>query len=162
MPDEFDDLEFGEDEETEEGKYLTFQLGDEVYGIEIIYVTEIIGIQQITEVPELPEYVKGIISLRGQIIPVVDMRLRFEKPPRDYDERTCIIVIAIDDIDLGLIVDGVSEVVTIPDEEVVPHPDLDEGYSKKFVKGIGKVGREVKLLLDCHKLLDDGEIQDLN
>nr|WP_320025370.1 chemotaxis protein CheW [uncultured Acetobacterium sp.] len=157
---EFDEMEL-EDDETEEGKFLTFILGNETYGLEIIYVTEIIGIQKITEVPELPEYVKGIMSLRGQIIPVVDVRLRFEKPYRDYDERTCVIVVDISDITVGLIVDGVAEVVTIPEEQILPHPDLDENYNRQFVRGIGKVGTAVKLLLDCHKLLVDDNMQNL-
>lgn len=161
MADEFDEIELEEDDETEEGKFLTFTLGDAVYGLEIIYVTEIIGIQKITEVPELPAYVKGIMSLRGQIIPVVDIRLRFGKPAREYDERTCVIVVEILNITVGLIVDGVAEVVTIPEEEIVPHPDLDQDYSRQFVRGIGKVGNEVKLLLDCHKLLEDDEMENL-
>lgn len=157
---EFDEMEL-EDDETEEGKFLTFILGNETYGLEIIYVTEIIGIQKITEVPELPDYVKGIMSLRGQIIPVMDIRLRFEKPYREYDERTCVIVVDIADVTVGLIVDGVAEVVAIPEEQILPHPDLDEGYNRQFVRGIGKVGNEVKLLLDCHKLLADDDMQNL-
>ena len=160
MEDEFDEFEFEleEDDETEEGKFLTFTLGNEAYGLEIIYVTEIIGIQKITEVPELPEYVIGIMSLRGQIIPVMDVRLRFEKPFKEYDERTCVIVVDISDITVGLIVDGVAEVVTIQEEDIMPHPDLSEGDNRQFVKGIGKIGKDVKLLLDIHKLLDDDEI----
>lgn len=158
MTDAFEEIELEEDDETEEGKFLTFTLGNEDYGLEIIYVTEIIGIQKITEVPELPEYVKGIMSLRGQIIPVVDMRLRFKKLFREYDERTCVIVVDNGDVTVGLIVDGVTEVVTIQEENIVPHPDLNEGHSRQFVRGIGKVGKEVKLLLDCHKLIEDDEI----
>lgn len=161
MSDDFEELELEEDDETEEGKFLTFTLGKEAYGLEIIYVTEIIGIQKITEVPELPEYVKGIMSLRGQIIPVVDVRLRFKKPFREYDERTCVIVVDNGDVTVGLIVDGVAEVVAIQEEDIVPHPDLAEGYSRQFVRGIGKVGSDVKLILDCHKLLDDDEINEM-
>ncbi|WP_303869086.1 chemotaxis protein CheW [Acetobacterium wieringae] len=160
--DEFDDLEMSEGDETEEGKYLTFTLDAEAYGLEITYVTEIIGIQKITEVPELPEYVKGIMSLRGQIIPVVDIRLRFGKPARNYDERTCVIVVEIADITVGLIVDGVAEVVAIPAEEIVPHPDLDESDSRQFVRGISKVGTSVKLILDCNKLLADDKEENPN
>ena len=155
---EFDEIDL-EDDDTEEGKFLTFILGDETYGLEIIYVTEIIGIQKITEVPELPEYVKGIMSLRGQIIPVMDVRSRFEKPYREYDERTCVIVVDINDITVGLIVDGVAEVVTIPEEAIIPHPDLDESSNRQFVRGIGKVDKAVKLLLDCYKLLTDDDMQ---
>lgn len=158
MTDEFEEIELEEDDETEKGKFLTFTLGNEDYGLEIIYVTEIIGIQKITEVPELPEYVKGIMSLRGQIVPVVDMRLRFEKPFREYDERTCVIVVDNGDVTVGLIVDGVAEVVTIQEENIVPHPDLNEDDNRQFVRGIGKVGKEVKLLLDCNKLIEDDEI----
>lgn len=161
MSDDFEELELEEDDETEEGKFLTFTLGKEAYCLEIIYVTEIIGIQKITEVPELPEYVKGIMSLRGQIIPVVDVRLRFKKPFREYDERTCVIVVDNGDVIVGLIVDGVAEVVAIQEEDIVPHPDLAEGYSRQFVRGIGKVGSDVKLILDCHKLLDDDEINEI-
>ena len=156
--DEFDELELEEDDETEEGKYLTFSLNNEVYGLEITYVTEIIGIQKITEVPELPDYVKGIMSLRGQIIPVVDVRLRFGKAVRNYDERTCVIVVEIADITVGLIVDGVAEVVDIPEEAMVPHPELDETDNRQFIRGIGKVGTAVKLILDCQKLLEDDDL----
>ncbi|NLM79860.1 MAG: purine-binding chemotaxis protein CheW, partial [Clostridiales bacterium] len=111
---EFLALEQIVDDDPQDGRYLTFSLDSECYGIEIKYVTEIIGIQPITEVPEMPEYIKGIINLRGRIIPVMDVRLRFKKPFREYDERTCIIVIEIRDIVLGLIIDRVSEVLTIP------------------------------------------------
>ncbi|AFA48299.1 chemotaxis protein CheW [Acetobacterium woodii] len=162
MSDEFEEIELDEEDETEEDKFLTFALGNESYALEIIYVAEIIGIQKITEVPELPEYVKGIISLRGQIIPVVDVRLRFKKAPRDYDERTCIIVVDLANMPVGLIVDSVSEVIRIPAEAIVPHPELDQSYSRQFVRGMGKVGTEVKLLIDCHKLLEDDEMEKLD
>ncbi|MBC3889783.1 chemotaxis protein CheW [Acetobacterium paludosum] len=157
---EFED-EFEDDEDIDEGKFLTFTVGDESYGLEIIYVTEILGIQKITEVPELPEYVRGIVSLRGQIIPVIDIRLKFKKPFREYDEKTCIIVVEIQDISVGIIVDAVLEVVTIQTEEIVPPPDINEGYGRKYIRGIGVISNEVKLLLDCNKLLNNDEIQDL-
>jgi len=150
------------EEDTQKGKFLIFSLGKEDYGIEIMYVTEIIGIQSITEVPELPVYIKGIINLRGKIIPVMDVRLRFGKPEREYDERTCVIVIDIKDASIGLIVDRVSEVLNIADTEIVPPPQLDKDYQHKYIKGIGKVEREVKLLLDCEKLLNDNEIDGLS
>lgn len=146
------------EEDTQKGKYLTFPLGKEVYGIEIRHVTEIIGIQPITEVPEMPTYVKGIINLRGKIIPVMDVRLRFKKEPREYNDRTCVIVVEIQNTAIGLIVDGVSEVTNIPDEEIVLPPNLNGETQNRFVSGIGKVGSEVKLLLDCQKLLNDDEV----
>jgi purine-binding chemotaxis protein CheW len=150
-----------EEEDTQKGRFLTFALGKEEYGIEIIYVTEIIGIQAITEVPELPDYVKGIINLRGKIIPVMDVRLRFKKEQREYNDRTCIIVIDIKDIAIGLIVDTVSEVISIEDENIVPPPSLKTGFQNKYVKGIGKVGNDVKLLLDCERILNEDEIESL-
>lgn len=148
------------DEDTQKGKYLTFLLGNEAFGMEIKYITEIIGIQSITEIPELPEYIRGIINLRGKIIPVMDARLRFRKPFKEYNDRTCIIVIDIDDISIGLIVDRVSEVIVIPEGEIVAPPELKVG--NRFVKGIGKTGAEVKLILDCRKLLHDEDTDRLN
>ncbi len=111
-----------EEEDTQKGKFLTFILGDEFYGIGIEFVTEIIGILPITEVPELPTYLRGIINLRGKIIPVMDIRLRFKKPFLEYNERTCIIVIDILDNSVGLIVDSVAEVTNISEENIVPPP----------------------------------------
>lgn len=149
-----------QEEDTLKGKYLTFSMGNETYGIEIRYVTEIIGIQPITEVPELPEYVRGIINLRGKIIPVMDVRLRFKKPFREYNDRTCVVVIDTNGISVGLIVDSVSEVLGIRDEEIVPPPDVSKG-GQKYIKGIGKVGTDVKLLLDCEKLLNGDDLETL-
>lgn len=146
-------------EDTQKGKFLTFLLGKEVYAVEIRYVIEIIGIQPITEVPELPSYVKGIINLRGKIIPVMDVRLRFRKEPREYNDRTCIIVVEVEDILLGLIVDNISEVISIPDEETVPPPEMNKGVESKYIKGIGKVGNNVKLILDCEKLMKDRDVE---
>ena len=150
--------ELYEEEDTQKGKFLTFSLGTESYGIEILYVTEIVGIQPITEVPELPEYIKGIINLRGKIIPVMDVRLRFKKAPVDYGDRTCIVVVDIKDISIGMIVDTVAEVLSIPEQEIVPPPELNK-EGKKYIKGIGKTGGAVILILDCEKLLDEDEVE---
>jgi len=142
-------------EDTQKGRFLTFVIGKEVYGIEIKYVIEIINIQKITEVPELPDYIKGIINLRGKIIPVMDVRLRFRKEAKEYNDRTCIVVVDIEDISVGLIVDSVSEVISITEEDIVPPPDENTGFNNRYIKGIGKVGDEVKLLLYLRKLLSD-------
>ncbi|PKM95216.1 MAG: chemotaxis protein CheW [Firmicutes bacterium HGW-Firmicutes-1] len=150
-----------EEEDTQKGKFLTFSLGKEFYGIGIMYVTEIVGIQPITEVPELPEYIKGIINLRGKIIPVMDIRLRFKKPSIEYNDRTCIIVIDIQEISIGLIIDCVSEVISIPDDEIVSPPDINKG-GKKYIKGIGKTGKDVTLILDCEKLLNEEDAEMLH
>jgi len=154
-----DDIDIEED--TQKGKYLTFVLDNESYGIGINNITEIIGIQPITSIPELPDYIKGIINLRGKIIPVMDVRLRFKKLPREYNDRTCIIVVDINDLSIGLIVDSVSEVLRILDQDIVPPPNLNK-ISNKYIKGIGKIDKEVKLILDCDKLINDNDTDILN
>lgn len=146
------------EEDTQKGKYLIFSMGKEDYGIEIRYVTEIIGIQAITEIPDLPEYVKGVINLRGKIIPIMDIRLRFNKAARKYDDRTCIIVVDIDAISVGLVVDSVAEVTSIPDEDIASPPQIKKEF-QKYIKGIGKLGNDVKLLLDCNRLLDAEDVE---
>jgi purine-binding chemotaxis protein CheW len=150
------------EEDTQKDRYLTFSICKESYGIEIKYVTEIIGMQAITEVPELPEYVKGIINLRGKIIPVMDIRLRFKKNPKEYTDRTCVIVVDINDVFLGLIVDSVSEVLTIPEQDIVDPPQMNKGFGNRYIKKIGKLGNETKLLLDCEKLLTEDELEALS
>jgi purine-binding chemotaxis protein CheW len=152
-----EELALKENEDTQKGKFLTFTLGNEAYGLEIKHVTEIIGIQEITQVPELPNYIRGIINLRGKIIPVMDVRLRFKKPIIDYNDRTCVIVVDIEDISVGLIVDTVSEVINIQEQDIVPPPEINKEFNNNFIKGIGKVGNEVKLLLDCNKILNNDE-----
>jgi purine-binding chemotaxis protein CheW len=150
------------EEDTQKGKFLTFSLGKEVYAIEIKFVIEIIGIQPTTELPELPTHIKGIINLRGKIIPVMDVRLRFKKKPVEYNDRTCIIVVEVQDISVGLIVDNVSEVLSIADEDIVPPPDMNKGKENKYIKAIGKVENEVKLILDCEKLMNDDDVESIS
>ncbi len=158
MPDIYDESSRFE-EDTQHGRFLTFTLGEEIYGIEIKYVTEIIGIQPITRVPEVPDYIKGIINLRGKIIPAIDMRLKFGREPMDYDDRTCIIVINVSEAPIGLIVDKVDEVLTIEDEQIAAPPASKAGYENRYVKGIGKAGGNVQLLLDCEKILKNEEVE---
>jgi purine-binding chemotaxis protein CheW len=150
-----------EEEDTQKGKFLTFSLGSELYGVEILYVTEIVGVQPITVVPELPDYIKGIINLRGKIIPVMDARLKFKKTALQYNDRTCIIVIDMDEISIGLIVDSVSEVLNIAEQDLVLPPKLTKD-GKKYIKSIAKTGDDITLILDCAKLLDEDEIADLS
>jgi purine-binding chemotaxis protein CheW len=151
--------ELFEQEDTQHGRYLTFNIGEEVFGVEIEYVTEIIGLQPVTKVPESADYIKGIINLRGKIIPVVDVRLKFKKEAVEYTDRTCIIVIDTEELIAGLIVDEVSEVLTIGDQDIAPPPNYKTGIKNRYIQGIGKVGGEVKLLLDCKRLFDEKEIQ---
>ncbi len=149
-----------EDEDTQKGKFLTFRLGKEDYGIEIRFVTEIIGIQKITEVPDMPDFVRGVINLRGKVIPVMDVRTRFKMPPREYDDRTCIIVVNIDDKSVGLVVDKVNEVANIPDNQIEPPPKTSRAASR-YIQGIGKIGEEVKILLDVNHILYAEELSQL-
>lgn len=148
-----------DEEDTQRGRYLTFAVGEELYGIEISFVTEIVGIQPITSLPEAPDYMKGIINLRGKIIPVIDIRLKFKKLPKEYDDRTCIIVIDIQDVTVGLIVDNVAEVLMIEDGNISTPPDLRAGLQNRYLAGIGKVGNDVKLLLSCEKLFLEEELE---
>ena len=150
---------YDDDEDTQKDKYLTFHLAGEDYGLEIAFVTEIIGIQRITEVPDMPDFVKGVINLRGKVIPVMDVRLRFQLPERDYDERTCIIVVDINATAVGLVVDQVNEVADIPEKDVEPPPRTTKGASSRYLKGMGKVGDEVRILLNVEKLLYDEEME---
>lgn len=146
-------------EDTQKGRYLTFCLGEEVFGIEIQHVTEIVGMQPITEIPEVPDYVRGIINLRGEIIPVIDVRIKFKKDEIEYDNRTCIVVVDIQDISVGLIVDNVSEVLTISEENIVDPPDYRTGFQNRYIKNIGRSDDGVKLLLDCNRILDSEELE---
>lgn len=157
-----DDELYDEDEDTQKDKYLTFHLGEEDYGIEIAFVTEIIGIQKITEVPDMPEFIKGVINLRGKVIPLMDVRERFRMQFREYDERTCIVVVDINNTAVGLLVDEVSEVVDIPESQVEPPPKTGKGTSSRFIKGMGKMDDEVKILLDVGKILYDEELETLD
>jgi len=146
-------------EDSQRDKYLTFLVDTEEYGIAINYVTEIIGLQKITDIPDLPESIKGVINLRGRIIPVMDMRNRFHLPDREYDSRTCVVVVDLDGRTVGLIVDRVSEVHHIPAAQIEPPPRAKGGCH--YISGIGKVGDQVKILLEVNSLLDQNDLLEL-
>ena len=145
--------------DSQEGKYLTFQLGKEEYAIEIRFVTEIIGVQKITDIPDMPSYVKGVINLRGKVIPVIDVRLRFGFSEREYDERTCIVVVNIQSTSVGLIVDSVTEVLDIPAEQIDPPPNVNKSAQSRYIIGLGKTGESVKIILGVDKILYDDELE---
>jgi len=153
---EIDDLIDEDDEDTQKDKYLTFTVGEEEYGIEIYFVTEIIGIQKITDVPDMPTFIKGVINLRGKVIPVMDVRSRFKMPERQYDDRTCIIVVNVSSGAVGLVVDTVKEVLSIPPTQIELPPEV-AGTAQQYIKGLGKVGDAVKILLDAEKLVSREE-----
>ncbi len=152
-----------EAEDIRQGKYMTFQVGQEVFGIELKYVNEIIQMQPVTPIPEVEHYIKGLINLRGKIIPVIDVADRFEKEAFAYTDRTCVIVIEVKSIEVGLIIENIAEVVSIEEEDILPPPTIGHGSMQdKFVHGIGKVGESVKLLLDPVKLLSDDALDFLD
>jgi purine-binding chemotaxis protein CheW len=140
-----------------EGKYLTFSIAGEEHGIGILKIREIIGMLPITSVPETPAFVKGVINLRGKVIPVIDLRLRFGMPEIGYTERTCIIVVEIRGaaavLPVGIVVDSVSEVLNIKAEEIEGPPDFGGRLKTDYILGMAKVGRGVKLLLDIDRVL---------
>ena len=148
------------------GKYLTFALGSEEYGLEIVKVRQIIGHMEITSVPQTPDYVKGVINLRGQIIPVIGLRTKFGMPTIDVTDRTCIIVVEISrdnhNFEVGIIVDYVQEVMDIEGENIEPTPQFDATVNTDFILGIGKVAGEVKILLDIDKVLSCADFTGLN
>jgi len=146
---------FGGDISKVGGGILTFFIEDQIYGIEIPYVTDIIEIQPITIVPKVPEYIKGVINLRGKVIPVMNIRSRFGKELIPYDERTCIIVIEWEDASVGIIIDRVCEVVNVLAEDVTPPPDYKSVNSNRFIKNIVTMNDQIKLILDCEKLIID-------
>ena len=148
-----DDFYDDDDEDTQKDKYLTFTVGKEDYGIEISHVTEIIGIQKITDVPDMPAYIKGVINLRGKVIPVMDVRLRFRMPEREYDDRTCTVVVSVNGTPVGLVVDTVKEVIDIPENQIELPPEVAESSTQRYIKGLGKIGEDVKILLDIEKLV---------
>lgn len=163
MRDEYNDADGDrdDDEDTQKDKYLSFFVGSEEYCVEIACVIEVIGMQKITYVPEMPDYVKGVINLRGQVIPVTDVRTRFGLESREYTERTCIVVVSVRDSLVGLVVDTVSDVFDLPPEQVEPPPMINRRYRNRFIQGLGKVGEDVKIILDFQKLLfDDKEPAD--
>jgi purine-binding chemotaxis protein CheW len=138
------------------GKYLTFALAGEEYGLPVMKVREIIKILNITVVPHSPDFVKGVINLRGKVIPVVDLRLKFGFPSQDYGERTCIIVIEValqaSKIMMGVVVDAVSEVLTITAAEIEATPEFGEHVDTSFMVGVAKIKGRVKFLLDLDRI----------
>ena len=140
------------------GKFLTFQLKEEEYGLEILKVREIMGIMDITTVPQTPAYVKGVINLRGQVIPVIDLRLKFGMEEGKYDKRTCIVVVNVDGLQMGIVVDTVSEVMDIESSDIEATPSFGTKLHTDYILGMGKVQGEVKILLDIGEVLNSEDM----
>ena len=154
------------DQMAREGKYLTFSLAREEYGIGILKVKEIIGMLPITTIPRVPGYVKGVINLRGKVIPVVDLRRRFGMPTMDYTERTCIIVVEIagpaGTVSMGVVVDSVSEVLNIKGADIEDTPSFGAQLNTEYILGMAKVGKGLRILLDIQKALTTTEMESLS
>lgn len=148
-----EDFESLEEEKELETKYLIFGVGEKDFGLKIKYITEIVSIMPITEIPNVPEYLKGIVNLRGKGIPVIDTRIRFGNEEKEYNEKTVIVILNLNDHYFGLIVDGVREVISIQEDSIEPAIDFNMQTNSKFVEGLAKVGDRVKILLDVHKLI---------
>jgi purine-binding chemotaxis protein CheW len=147
------------------GKYLTFSLSNEQYGIGILKIKEIIGMMPITAVPRMPDFAKGVINLRGKVIPVLDLRLRFGMPEADYTEHTCIIVVEIAssgrEVNIGIVVDSVSEVLNIKEADIEDTPAFGTRFDTDFILGLAKIDGGVKILLDIDRILAADEIKAL-
>jgi purine-binding chemotaxis protein CheW len=147
------------------GKYLIFHLGVEEFGTDVLKVREIMGLQDITTVPQVPLYVKGVINLRGKVIPVIDLRLKFGLDPEEYTARTCIIVVRTHqpegDLAIGMLVDGVVEVLNLNPTDIEDTPDFGPGVVTPYLKGMAKVKGKVKILLDIDQVLSTSDLNGL-
>ncbi len=142
-----------------EGKFLTFICGDEVYGIEILKVREIIKLMDITTVPRTPDYLKGVINLRGKVIPIINLRSKFSMPEVEHTQETCIIVVEVNKTSIGIIVDSVSEVSNIDSEEIEETPHLGQDIDTNFILGLGKTKEMIVILLDIEQVLSSEDLE---
>ena len=160
------ETDVSDDKVNREGKYLTFALAGEEYGIGILKVREIIGLMQITAVPKTPQHFRGVINLRGKVIPIVDLRLKFDLEQSESTDRTCIIVVEIvsdgKKIGMGVVVDSVSEVINIKSAEIEDTPSFGSRLDTSYILGMAKIGQSVKILLDIDKVMSHDEISNLN
>lgn len=147
-------------ENAQKDRYLSFKLGDKQYAVDIKYVMEIIGIMNITDVPNTKNFIKGIINLRGNITPVICLRSRFGMEESEYDDRTTIIVIEYENYRVGLIVDEVAEVQNIPEEAIAPPPETNKGFRSRFIEGMGKIGKQILIILNLNNVLFDTSGED--
>lgn len=152
----FDDEE---DDDAQKDKYMTFRLASEDYAIPLQHVTEIVAIQRITAIPDMPPFLRGVINLRGQVLPVMDVRARFNMEPRPYDDRTCVVLVSLrESVTVGLIVDTVSEVVSLPPDQISQPPRMLSGPGSRYICGMGRLGDSVKIILDVQRMLFDDEL----
>ena len=159
------DLKSKESEEInvteEENQFVTFSIGGETYGVSVLKVQEIIGMTQITHVPNTLKYLKGVINLRGSVVPVIDMRLKFEMPKREYDSFTVIIIVEVEDRLIGMIIDSVSDVLSIPVTAIQEVPHFSSKIESDFIESIGQKGDELIIILDVGRVISIEELNEL-
>ena len=149
-----------EQDDIQNQRYLTFLIDKEIFGIEIIHVCEILEIRPITELPETPDFIRGMIKLRDRMIPVIDLRVKFKKPAQ-YDDRTCIVVVKTKEVTAGLVVDRVLDAVTILPEEIIPPPEYGVDEQSQYIRGVSKSKERISILLCSERLFRENEIQSI-
>jgi purine-binding chemotaxis protein CheW len=147
---------------TEGGQFLTFQLGDELYGVDILRVQEIKGYTTVTKIPNTPSHIKGVLNLRGTIVPIIELRTKFAMPTIEYTMFTVIVVVVIQEKIMGLVVDAVSDVLNIDKKDIQPPPQFGANVDVSFLRGIGKSGEKLVALLDMDRLLSDSDLQEVS
>lgn len=156
MDEDFGVIQNGEMIDEMENMYLNFYVGKGVYGVEIRYVLQIVGLQEINAMPEMPMYMKGFINMRGNVIPVVSMKERFGQGEDEYNERTCIVIVQVGNREIGLIVDAIKETITIEPDKISPQPSTTQGVDNAYIVGIAQLGAgNVSILIDVQKLFGD-------
>ncbi len=140
---------------------ITFTIEEELYGVDILKIQELIGFNEVTQVPNLPEYILGVINLRGNIIPVIDLRIKFKMPPKEYDKFNVIIVLNVENRYIGLIVDSVHDVVSLSDEKVVDAPSFTTQIDTTFIKNISQIDDKLVVILDTDKILSIDKIDEI-
>lgn len=154
-------IEDDENEDLQEIQYLSFNVENENYALRIMHIVEIIRLTTITPIPDMEDYIKGVINLRGRIIPVLDVRQRFGLPEGKYDDRTCVIIASIKNSEVGLIVDRVYDVIEIPDDQIEDISKVNIQRQHRFIDGIGKVGDDIKIILNINELIFETELEKL-
>lgn len=153
-----EDLRLNADDSKGDQEYLTFSLGQEKYALDILKVKEIRGYEAVTRIANAPNFVKGVINLRGDIVPILDLRLKFDLGQATYDEFTIVIVLTINDRIVGVVVDGVSDVISLNREQVRPPPDFGTAFDNAYLMGLANIGDEMIILVDIEKIITSGDI----
>jgi purine-binding chemotaxis protein CheW len=146
----------------EGSQFVTFTLAEEEYGVDIMKVQEIIGYRGFTKIPNVSQFIKGVLNLRGTVVPVVDLRLKFNMEEKEYDQYTVIMIVEVAGRIMGIIVDAVSDVVSLGDDEIQPTPRFSSAISTEFIKGMGKKEEKFIILLDINKVLSDQELEEVD